>query len=150
MGLLQKWNPRADMAELQRRIGTLLGLSNPIPPQVELDFTAKYWALLLEITEDDKEYLVKAELPEVKEADVKVSVENGMFHLSGERKRPREENGRKLHRVELSYGRFEHSFALPNDADPNQVTTRFKDGLLQVHLAKKEITKPKSREIKIS
>ena len=65
MGLLQKWNPRADMAELQRRIGTLLGLSNPIQPQVDLDFTAKYWALLLEITEDDKEYLVKAELPEV-------------------------------------------------------------------------------------
>ena len=69
---------------------------------------------MADITEDDKEYLIKAELPEMRKEDVKVTVENGVLTISGERKFEKEE---KYHRVERGYGTFMRSFALPDDAD---------------------------------
>ena len=89
---------------------------------------------LVEISEDGKAYLIKAELPEVKKADVKITMEDGTLIITGER--GFDKNGKRNHRVERAYGRFVHSFSLPNDASPAKVTAEFKDGVLKVHLAK--------------
>ena len=62
-----------------------------------------------------KEYLIKAELPEVKREDVKVTAEEGTLTITGERKFEKEEKGRKYHRVERSYGSFVRNFSLPDD-----------------------------------
>ena len=108
------------------------------------------WAPPVDITEDDKEYLIKTELPEVRKEDVKVTVENGILSISGERKFEKEAKGKKYHRVERAYGNFVRSFGLPDDVDANKVDAKFSDGVLTVHVAKSEAAKPKQVEIKVS
>jgi HSP20 family protein len=111
--------------------------------------TVAQWAPLVDITEDDKEYLVKAELPEVKKEEVKVTVEEGVLSIHGERKVEKEEKGRKFHRIERAYGSFERSFTLPDDADATRITSDFKDGVLKVRLPKSPTAKPKAIEVTV-
>jgi HSP20 family protein len=104
----------------------------------------------LDISEDEREYLIKAELPEVKKEDVKVTAETGTLTIMGERKFENGEQGRKYHRVERAYGTFGRSFALPPDANPSKVSAEFKEGVLTVHLLKDEKTKPQQIEVTVS
>src|SRR5712664_1978321 len=140
MNQLMRWNPFKEMDELQDRLATLFGRLPPHRDQEER-LTIARWAPLVDIIEDDKEYLVKAELPEVRREDVKVSVENGVLTIRGERKFEREEKNKKYHRVERGYGSFVRSFTLPDVADGDRVSAEFKDGVLKVHLPKSEKAK---------
>ena len=108
------------------------------------------WAPLVDISEDDKEYRIKVELPEIKKEDVKVTAEEGTLTITGERKFEKEEKGKKYHRVERSYGSFVRNFSLPDDASPGKVTAEFKDGVLSVHLAKTQRAKPTHIEVKVA
>jgi HSP20 family protein len=112
--------------------------------------TVAEWAPLVDIMEDEAGYVIKAELPEVKKEDVKLTVQDGVLMLSGERKFVKEEKDKKYHRVERAYGSFVRSFSLPEDADEDKVTADFKDGVLQVHLPKSEKARPKNIEVKIA
>ena len=152
MNALVRLNPFREVDDMQRHVNSWLDWDpfrrDSLIPE-EGDITASEWTPVVDIVEDDKEYLIKAELPEVKKADVKVTVEEGTLMISGERKEEKEEKGRKYHRVERFHGTFERSFAIPEDADPSKVNAEFKDGLLQVHLAKGEKPKPKEIDVKI-
>jgi len=108
------------------------------------------WAPAVDILEDDKEYLIKVELPEVQKENVKVTVERGTLTISGERKAETEEKDRKFHRIERFYGRFVRSFAIPDDAADGKVNAEFKDGILRVHLGKSDKALPKQIEVKVS
>jgi HSP20 family protein len=112
--------------------------------------TVTEWAPSVDIIEDSKEWLVKADLPEVKKEDVKVTVENGVLSITGERKIEKEEKDKKYHRIERSYGSFFRSFSLPDGADGSKVSADFKDGVLKVHLPKSEKAAPKSVEVKVA
>jgi len=101
------------------------------------------WIPLVDVSEDDAGYLLRAELPRVKQEDVKISVEDGTLTITGDRKL--DQNGRKDHHVEHAYGRFAHSFALPAEARPAKVSSEFKNGVLTVHLAKND--KGRSRQV---
>jgi len=103
----------------------------------------------VDITEDEKEYLIQAELPDMKKEDVRLTVENGVLAISGERKFEKEEKGRKYHRIERAYGSFVRKFSLSEDADGSNVTANIKDGVLQVHLPKSVKAKQKTVEITI-
>ncbi|MCX8090092.1 MAG: Hsp20/alpha crystallin family protein [Verrucomicrobiae bacterium] len=152
MTALTRWNPFREMEELQRRMSTLFDWS-PFRRSTLTDeeaITLPEWAPLVDIAEDDKEYLLKVELPEVNKDDVKVTVEGDTLTISGERKAEKEEKGRKFHRVERYYGRFERSFSIPDDADADNVKAEFKDGVLRVHLPKSEKARPKQIEVKVS
>ena len=107
------------------------------------------WSPLVDITEDDKEYLITAELPEVQKDDVKVTLENGVLTITGERKFEKEENHKKWHRVERAYGSFARSFSLPTDVDAGKIHAEFKDGLLKVRVTKSEAARPKQIEVKV-
>lgn len=107
------------------------------------------WAPLVDISEDDTEYVIRAELPDVRREDVKVTAEDGALTISGERKFQKEENGRRYHRVERSYGSFLRNFSLPDDATAANVKADFKDGLLSVHLGKTAKAKPQQVEVKV-
>ena len=85
----------------------------------------------------------------MKKEDVRLTVENGVLAISGERKFEKEEKGRKYHRIERAYGSFVRRFSLSEDADGSNVTANFKDGVLQVHLPKSVKAKQKTVEIKI-
>jgi HSP20 family protein len=157
MSLLQKWSPFGtsrwdplkELEEMQERMRNVIGLT-PLRGQNGKEFMSVYdWAPAVDVTEDDKEFLIKAELPEVKRADVKVSVDNGVLTITGERKSEHEEKTKKQHRIERSYGRFERSFAVPDEVDGSRVNAEFKDGVLNVHLPKNPNARPKSIDIKV-
>jgi HSP20 family protein len=151
MNAITRWDPFKEMDELNKRLSMMYGRA-PLRKDSEKEeaMTVAEWAPLVDIVEDEKEYLIKAELPEVRREDVKVSVEEGVLTVSGERKFEKEEKGKKYHRIERAYGRYARSFTLPDDADPSKVTAEFKDGVLRVRLPKSEKAKPKSVEIKIA
>ena len=86
------------------------------------------WSPSVDITEDEKEYTITTDLPQIAKDDVKVVVENGSLIIKGERKRETEHKDKKIHRIERSYGSFYRSFSLPEDADGNGVSASFKDG----------------------
>jgi HSP20 family protein len=130
-------------------LATLLATREPTGNGGKEALTVAQWSPLVDITEDAKEYLIKAELPDMKKEDVRLTVENGVLAISGERKFEKEEKGRKYHRIERAYGSFVRSFSLPEDADGSKVTADFKDGMLQVHLPKSVKAKPKAIEIKV-
>lgn len=150
MNTLTTWNPLRDLEELQDRVLRSFGLGmSRRMPEGQQSLTTAEWAPSVDISEDDHEYLIKAELPEVKKEDVKVTVENGILTLKGERKFEKEEKNKKFHRIERSYGTFVRTFSMPDDADPTKVTADFKEGLLQVRLAKSEEKKPKNIEVAV-
>jgi HSP20 family protein len=139
------------MEESQNRLARFFGLSPARTGDGGREaMTVTEWAPSVDIIEDDKEWLVKADLPEVKKDDVKVTVENGVLTITGERKLEKEEKDKKYHRIERSYGSFLRSFTLPDAADGTKVNAEFKDGVLKVHLPKSEKAKPKAVEVKVS
>lgn len=115
----------------------------------EESLTTSEWLPAVDITEDDKEFVVKAELPEVKKEDVKVTLTDDVLCIRGERKAEKEEKNRKYHRIERSYGSFERSFSLPEAADASKISSEFKDGMLTVHLPKNPNAKSKTIEVKV-
>ena len=151
MNALTRWDPFKEMQELQNRLSNLFGRTPMRRGDAEEEsITAAEWAPLVDIIEDDKEYLIKAELPEVKKEDVHVAVENGTLTIRGERKFEKEEKDKRYHRVERGYGSFVRSFVLPDIADAAKVSAEFKDGVLRVHLPKTESAKTKHIEVKVA
>jgi HSP20 family protein len=151
MNALKRWNRLKDLDAFQHGLDSHLGRASVRRPegQEELLETAE-WSPLVDISEDDKEYLIKAELPDVKKEDVKVTAQEGTLTIMGERKFEKEEKGRRYHRVERAYGSFGRSFSLPGDASPAKVSAEFKDGVLTVHLVKDEKAKPQQVEVKVA
>lgn len=150
MQAVTRWDPFKELEDMQSRLSTLFGRA-PVRKDgdKEESMTIAEWAPLVDITEDEKEYLIKAELPEVKKEDIKLTVHDNVVTITGERKSEKEETGKKFHRIERAYGSFMRSFTLPDDAEAGKIAADYKDGLLKVHLPKSEKTKPKSIEVKV-
>lgn len=107
------------------------------------------WSPSANISETDKEYLIRAELPAVKKEDVKVTVDRGMITIEGERRQQKEEKTEKFHRVESLYGNFTRSFSLPEDINVEAIRCEDKDGVLTVHIPKTHTEKTKAKQIKV-
>lgn len=142
------WDPLKELNELQNRFNTIFGRTSLRPGNREEALALADWAPAVDISEDDKEFVIKAELPGLKRDEVKVTVEDGVLSISGERKTEKEEKNKKFHRVERSYGSFLRSFSLPEGADATKVNAEFADGVLNVHLAKTPKAQPKTIEVK--
>jgi len=149
MNLSAKWDPLRELDEFSNRLSGYFGQSPLLRHDGETGLAESLWAPVVDITEDDKEYLLKAELPGLDKNEVKVAVEEGMLTISGERKKEREEKNKKIHRIERSYGNFIRSFALPDNADGTHIRAEFKNGILQVHLPKRKDVQTKPIEIKV-
>jgi len=108
------------------------------------------WAPSVDISETDTEFLVRAELPAVKKEDVRITVDDGMLTISGERKQKTEEKDEKLHRVESVYGKFSRSFTLPENTNVDTIRAESKDGVITVHVTKVKSEPKKPTEIKVS
>lgn len=107
------------------------------------------WTPKVDITEDKKEYLIKAELPEVKKEDVTVTVDNGVLTLRGERRHEKEEKDKRIHRIERSYGSFARSFTLPENVNESDIKATYRDGMLNLRIRKTEKSKPETIEVKV-
>jgi HSP20 family protein len=107
------------------------------------------WAPFADISETDKEFMIRAELPGVKKEDVQVTLDQGMITVRGERKQHKEDKSEKLHRVESFYGSFERAFSLPDNVNAEGVRCDTKDGVLTVHIPKTETSKQKPKQIAV-
>lgn len=145
---LVKWDPFRELEEVSNHLNRVFARSDIWKND---DAMTKFdWQPSVDVAETVEEFLIKAELPDVKKEDVKVTVENGVLRIEGERKQEREEKGKKWHRVERSYGSFLRTFSVPDNVDDAKVSAEFKDGLLHVRLPKSEKAKTKALQVKIS
>jgi len=135
--------------KLSEQFDRMLSSRFPRFDMMEENLTVADWVPAVDIQESEKEYLVKAEIPEVKKEDVKVSIEEGVLTIQGERKAEKEEKGKKFHRTERVYGKFLRSFSLPSEVEEAKVLAEFKEGMLTLHLPKSERAKPKTIEVKL-
>lgn len=138
------WDPFREMEELTSRLSRLFSREQTGWPLAD-------WEPRVNIHENPEQYEVSAELPQVKREDVKLSLENGVLSLSGERRyEKRQADGARVHRLESAYGHFMRTFALPDDADPDRIDAHFADGMLTVKVGRKaRTTTPKGRMIAV-
>ncbi len=147
MNTLAKWNPLNEINEMQSRLSGFFG--KPLGNNDEGRFALADWSPLVDVFEDEKEYVIKAELPEIKKEDVQVRIENGMLTISGDRHFEKEEKGKKYHRVERAYGSFERSFMLPDACKADEMSAKYKDGMLTLHIPKSKESTPQAIDVKI-
>ena len=145
-------NPLREMDEAQNRFNPffLAGFPNRMGSGEIHSLTVADWSPEIDISEDNRGYLLKADLPEMKKDDVRVTVQDGILSVSGERKSEKEDHKKKFHRIERSFGTFRRSFTLPEDADSTKVTAEFRDGVLKVHLPTTTIAKSKATKVKVA
>jgi len=147
---ITRWDPFRELEDVSSRLSRVLGAPALRQGLDERDEGFANWAPAVDVEETEGEYLVKADLPDVKREDVKVGIEDGILGIEGERRMEKEEKGKRLHRVERAYGRFVRRLAVPTGVDARKVAAEFKDGVLRVHLPKSEEAKPRSIDVKIA
>jgi len=101
----------------------------------------------VDIFETDDDIVVTAELPGLEKDQVGVEYKDGILTLRGERNLEREVKEESYHRMERSYGAFHRSFTLPGTVDEEKISARMKNGVLEIHLPKKEAAKPKQIKV---
>jgi HSP20 family protein len=150
MNKLITWNLLREMEEAQNRFNRFLGgFPNRIGSGEIHSLAVADWSPEVDISEDDHGYLLKADLPEMKKDDVRVTVQDGILSVSGERKGEKEDRKKKFHCIERSFGTFRRSFTLPEDSDSTKVTAEFRDGVLKVHLPTTALAKSKAIDVKV-
>jgi len=96
----------------------------------------------------DQELVLKAELPDMTQADIDITVDKGVLTIKGEKKVPSDVKEEQYHRIERRYGSFSRSFSLPQAVDASKVAAEYKNGVLIVRLPLREEAKP--RQIKVN
>ncbi|MEY3394953.1 MAG: hypothetical protein RL346_1189 [Verrucomicrobiota bacterium] len=151
MNTIATWNPYQELERLQDRVLRAMRLTTTSRGDDGNHLlTSADWSPAVDITEDETEYLITADLPQISKDDVNVMVENGSLILKGERRHEVDQRDKKVHRIERCYGSFYRSFTLPDDADGQRVTANFKDGVLRVSLPKSEEKKPRQIEVQVN
>jgi HSP20 family protein len=141
-----RWDPWREIEDMVERYTRAVGQPRAGSQEV---VSAGDWAPRVDIIETDKAFVIKAEIPEVNKEDVKVTIDNGLLTIRGERKQEKEEKGKKFHRIERSFGIFTRSFTLPDNVDETNIKASFKDGMLNLQILKTEEVKQKAVEIKV-
>lgn len=142
------WSPFREFEDLFDRYNRVFNRSLLAAAEGE-NAPVVQWRPAANISETDKEYLIKAELPEVQKKDVEVTVHEGVITIRGERRFERTDDSERQHRVESFYGSFARSFSLPQDADESKIYAETKDGVLKVHIPKTAQSRPKPIEIQV-
>ncbi len=142
---LTRWSPVRDLASMEidrlNRMfeaafsGEPIGRGTWVPP-VDIYETA------------DKDVVVKVELPDMKREDIKITFENDLLSIEGERRFESNVDREQYHRVERGYGAFRRSFTLPASVDAASVQASYQDGVLTITLPRREEARPKQIQIK--
>ena len=134
---LVRWNPTRELASMEidrlnRMFETFYG-------------NGRAWAPAVDVYETQaREFVIKAELPEMKREEITVTFEDSVLTLSGERKASFEDDNGTYHRSERAHGRFTRSFTLPATVDGSRISATYKDGVLTVRIPQREEAKPKT------
>jgi len=133
---LVRWNPARELASME---------IDRLNQMFDNFYGGRAWAPAVDIYETaDREYVIKADLPEMKREEIQLTFENNVLTLSGERKA---ESVDGLHRAERFHGHFSRSFTLPATVDGSRISAAYKDGVLTVRVPQREEAKPKQIEV---
>ena len=147
---LVRWDPFRELEEVSDRLNRMFARPATRATNGKETMIVADWTPSVDISETDGEYQIKAEIPDVKKEDVKVTLEDGVLTIQGERKHEKEEKGKRYHRIERSYGSFIRTFSLPDVIDEDKVKAEFKEGVLNLSLPKSEKAKPKAIDVKVA
>ncbi len=143
---LMKYNPRGmtpwfDFDRLFEDFDRGLG----VMPRTEM----KGWTPAVDIFEDEKQITLSADIPDMDQKDLDISVEDGHLTIKGERKFENEEKKDNYHRIERRYGSFQRTFALPENVDADHIGAKYDKGVLKVTLPKTVQPEKKPRTIAV-
>jgi HSP20 family protein len=145
---LVPWRPFREMEEMERRFEDIFG--RPFIPAMwrRIPVVEMGWAPAIEVFEKEDKFMVKAELPGMKEEDIDVSVVGDTLTIKGERKAETEVKEEDYYCCERSYGSFSRSIALPSSVDAKRIEASYEDGVLEVSLPKAPEVKAKKVAVK--
>ncbi len=152
---LVRWNPVRDLLPIPSDILTMQREINRMFDSffqggtADDSFGLSSWSPAVDIAEHDNEFVVKVELPGVDKNDVKITMQDNVLTVRGEKKQEKESKDSSYHRIERSYGSFQRSFTLPAPVRSDKIDAVFKDGMLTVSLPKSEEAKPKQIDVKV-
>lgn len=144
---LVRWSPLRDLVGIQSEMNRLFddffvrSSENADQPTV--------WSPMVDISENDNEIVVVAELPGLQKDDVKIALQDNVLSLEGEKKHEAEVKNKCYHRLERGYGKFQRSFVLPASVKGDQVKASYKDGVLSIRLPKAEEAKPRQIDVTV-
>ncbi len=141
-----RWDPFADVEAMFSR---MVPVRWPRLAPEQNGGRAVEWSPAADISETEKEYVIRAELPAVKKEDVQVTFEAGVITIKGQRKQRTEDKNEKFHRIESFCGTFERSFSLPENVDAEGISCQSKDGVLTVHLPKTVVKSEQPKRISV-
>ena len=108
------------------------------------------WFAPTDVSEDSNGIQISMELPGVEPDDVRLSLENNVLTIHGEKRHSSEQKNERAHRIERTYGTFERTFVLPSTVDADQIEARYENGVLLITVPKAERAKPKEIRVKFS
>lgn len=150
---LTKWTPMRDLPSdffnLRRELDRFFDSFPRSEYGTDEPFFPAVWTPAADIVERDDDYVVKLELPGVKKSEVKITIEDNLLTVSGEKKQESELKEKEHYRVERSYGAFRRSFTLPSTIEGDKIEAAYEDGILTISLPKAEESKPRAIEIKV-
>jgi len=146
MANIAKWSPFEDLLSTWPRDIFSRDILGRLRPTGEL---AVEWSPRCDVTEDDKEVVIHAELPGVDAKDIEVTVNDSMLTVRGEKRTEKKDEKEGRTYSERFFGSFERSIAIPKSAQRDKTDARLKDGVLEVHLPKAVVAPPEAKKIEI-
>ena len=128
---LIKYEPFKELENFDDKIQSLLNSFPEFNSEYEESFNPK-----IDISEDEKNIYVDSELPGIKKNDIKISLNDNILTISGEKKSERNENNISFFRTERTYGSFSRSFTIPGEINPDTIDAKFEDGILKMVIEK--------------
>lgn len=145
------WKPSRDLMNIQEEMNRLFDrFFSPVRWEEPELASSAAWYPQMDIKENKDEFVVIAEIPGMKKDDIHVVYKDGVLSIEGERKQEKEEKDVNYHRVERQYGKFCRTFQMPTQIKQDQISAKYKDGVLELHLPKAEEVKAKEIEVKVS
>jgi HSP20 family protein len=139
MTTLVRWEPFRDIATLQHEMGRLMNTFTGIGGN---GVTPRTWVPAVDVWETDNELVYAFDLPGIPEDEISVEYEDGLLTVSAERERTEEVADESLYRFERRFGTFTRTIALPQGVDEQQIAADYRNGVLEVRVAKPEQSKP--------
>lgn len=138
-------NPFSDLRRMEAR------LFEPFFrfPYMQEEMQSAAWNPPVDVVEEKDRIVVKVEAPGVDEKDLRVTFEDGLLTVAGERQFERKDD-RNYHRIERAYGSFTRTFTLPRSVDAAQIAANYRNGVLEIEIPKKEESRPKQIEINVN
>ena len=144
MTLMTRFNPLDDLRRMDRLFEPFFRF-----PYFQESMQSSAWNPAVDVLEENDRLIVKVEAPGVEEKDLRVTFEDGLLTISGERQFERKDD-RNYHRIERAYGTFIRSFSLPRSVDASQIVANYRNGVLEIEVPKKEESRPRQISINVN